>query len=87
MGVGDDQPHAAQASADQLAKERAPELQVLGRAYLDAYHLALTAALDPDRDQHRHRDHAPVLAHLLKGGVQEEVGVVAIEAAIRKAWT
>src|SRR5579859_5552538 len=45
----------------------------LGRSDVDAHYLALARGTNSDRDQHRHRDHAPVLPHLLEGGVQEEV--------------
>ena len=41
--------------------------------------LALACGAHPDRDQHRHRDHATVLSDLLEGGVQEEVWELAIE--------
>ena len=63
-----------------LAQELEPELVVLGRTDIEAHHLAFARGADPDRDQHRHRDHPAVLAHLLEGGVQEQVGELAVQA-------
>ena len=45
MRVGRNQSDPAQATADELAEEGLPELQVLGRADVDADHLATAADL------------------------------------------
>ena len=43
VGVGDDQAHAAEAAAGELAQELKPELVVLSRADVDADHFTFTA--------------------------------------------
>jgi hypothetical protein len=50
MGVGGDQPDAAQTAADQLAEKGPPELQVLGRSHIHTHHLAFVSGLYPGRD-------------------------------------
>jgi hypothetical protein len=82
--VRGDQADAAEAAADQLTQEGPPELQVLGRTHVQAEHLAFPAAPDAGRDEHRHRDHAPVLPDLLEGGIQHQVGVLAVEGPAPK---
>jgi len=74
-------PEAELAEAIVSRLEAIPAALDEGWANLDADHLTLAAGLDPGRDQDRHRDHAAVLAHLLEGGIQHQVGVLGVEAA------
>src|SRR3712207_7572453 len=52
----------------------------LGRADVHAQHLTATVAVDADRDDHRHRDHAAVLADLHVGRIEPEVRPVAFRS-------
>ena len=84
MGVGDDQLDAAQAAARELAQELGPERLGLGRADVHAEHLAPAVAVDADRDDHRDRDDAAVLAHLHVGGVDPEIRPVALDRPVEE---
>lgn len=59
MGVGDDEPDAAQASAHQAAEEVEPEGLGLRGADGHAQHFAPPVAVDADGDGHGDRDDAP----------------------------
>ena len=87
MGVGDDEPHAPQAAARELAQELRPDRLGLGCADLHAKHLAAAVAVDADRDDHRDRDDAPAATDLQIGRVDPQVGPVAFDRAIEKAFT
>jgi len=78
--IGDDEADSSQAAADHLTQELEPELVVLGRPDIDSHDFPLSRGTNPDRDQHRHRDHPAVLPDLLEGGVQEQVRELAVEA-------
>src|SRR5487761_479287 len=82
MRVGSDQANPAQATADELAEEGSPELEVLGGADVHTHDFTFAAGLDAGRDQDCHRDHSAVFAHLLEGGVQHQVGVLGVESTI-----
>ena len=84
VGVGDDELHAAQAAAGELAQELDPERLGLRRADVHAEHLAPAVGVDADRDDHRHRDDPPVLAHLQVGRVDPEVGPVALQRPLEE---
>ena len=83
MGVGDDQLHAAQAARRQGAQEVEPEGLRLRGADRHAEHLAPAVAVDADRDGDGDRDDAPGLADLHVGGVEPEIGPVALDRAGR----
>ena len=74
VGVGDHQPHAAEAPVSQRAQERGPEHLVFAVADIDAEHF--TVAVDGDRggDDDGAGDDAMVVAGLDVGGVQVHVG-------------
>ena len=79
-----DQLDAAQAAAGELAQEGGPEGLGLGGADVHAEHLAPAVAVDADRDDHRDRDDAAVLAHLHVGGVDPEIGPVALDRPVEE---
>jgi hypothetical protein len=69
MGVRDDELDAAQAASCEFTQERSPERLTLGRTDIHAENLASAIAVDADRNNHRDRDTAAVLAHLHVGSV------------------
>ena len=79
MGVRDHQLDAAQATAGELAQKGGPERLGLRGADIHAEDLAPAVAVDPDRDDHGGRDDAALLAHLHVGGVDPQVGPVALD--------
>ena len=56
----------------------------LGGADVHAEHLAPAVAVDADRDDHGDRDDAAVLAHLHVGGVDPQVGPVALDRPVEE---
>ena len=76
MRVGDDQPGAAQAAADQALQERGSEDLCLRRPDMQAHDLPFALC------DHRHRPDLPTLALLKVGRVQPEIGLVADERAL-----
>ena len=84
--VGDQQLHATQPAPDQRAQELGPEGLGLRRA--DRHLLQdLAAALVVDGHSHGHRDRddASGLAHLHVGGVEPQIGPVALQRSIEEA--
>ena len=81
-----DELDAAQAAPAQLAQELGPEGLGLRGADVHAQHLAPAVGVDADRDDHRHRDDAVVAAHLHVGGVEPEVGPVALDRAVEEGF-
>jgi hypothetical protein len=79
MGIRGDEADAAQAAAHQLAEKLEPEFQIFGGPHVGAEYLALTRSAHPHRDHHRHRHHPAVLAHLLEGGVEQQIGIIAAQ--------
>jgi hypothetical protein len=75
VGVAGHELHAREAARRQVAQEAQPELPVLAGPDVQPQHLALTAGVDPDRDDDRHRDDPAVVAHLDERGVQPHVRV------------
>ena len=57
----------------------------LGRADRHAEHLAPAVAVDADGDGDRNRDDAAVLADLEVGGVDPDIGLVALDRAVEKS--
>ena len=84
MGVGDDQLDAAQAAPAQLAQELGPEGLGLRGADLHAEHLAPAVAVDADGDDRGNRDDAAVLADLHVGGVDPQIGPVALDRPVEE---
>ena len=76
MRIRDHQPHTLQAPALQVPQKRRPEGRVLRRAGIDAEHLALAVGRHADRDDRRHRAHPTVLADLVVGRIDPEVGML-----------
>ena len=76
MRVGDDQPGAAQAAAEQALQERGSEDLCLRGADMQAHDLPFALC------DHRHRPDLPTLALLKVGRVQPEIGLVANERAL-----
>ena len=60
VGVGDDELHAPQAAAGELAQECRPEGLGLRRADVHAEDLPPAVGVDADRDDHGDRDDAAV---------------------------
>ena len=79
VGIGHDQLDAAQAAAGELAQERRPEGLGLGGANIHAEDLATAVTVDADRDDHRDRDDAAILAHLHIGGIDPQIRPVALD--------
>ena len=84
VGVGDHQLDAAQAAPRELAQELGPEGLGLRGADIHAQHLAPAVGVDADRDDHRHRDDAAVLARLHVGGVDPQIGPVALDRPVEE---
>jgi hypothetical protein len=81
MGVGDDQLDPAQATAGELAQERRPKRLGVGGANVHAENFAPAITVDADRDNHRNRHDAAILAHLHVGGVDPQIRPVALDRA------
>ena len=77
--VGDDELDAAQATAGELAQECGPERLGFGGTDVHAENLAPAVTVDADRDNHRDRHDAAVLAHLHVGGVDPQIRPVALD--------
>jgi hypothetical protein len=82
VGIGDDQLDAAQAAAGELAQERGPERLGLGRSDVHAEHLAPAVTVDANRNNHRDRHDAAILAHLHIGGVDPQIRPVALDRSL-----
>jgi len=82
--VGDDQLHSGEAAALEPAQEVNPEGLGLRGADGHAQHLTPTVGVDRDGEGHRDRDDAPGLAHLHVGGVDPEIGPVALDRALEE---
>ena len=75
MGIADHQQHPAQPAADQAAAELQPEGLGLAGAAHQAEHALLAAVPDADGDHRGLADDAAVLADLVVGGVEPDIGV------------
>lgn len=64
VGIGHDQLNAAQAAAGEFTRERRPERLGFRGANIHAENFAPAVTFDADRDDHRDRYDAAVLAHL-----------------------
>jgi hypothetical protein len=79
MSVADRKLDADQTALDQPAQEVGPERLGLGLADIDRENLASAGVVDAVRDHQRLVDHAPAGADLLDLGVEEQVGVAALQ--------
>ena len=77
--VADGELHADQAAGDEAAEELGPERFGLGLADVDREDLPPPALMDAVRDDERLGDDAAAVADLLHLGVQEQVGVAALQ--------
>jgi len=84
VGIGDDQLHAPQATAGELAQERHPEGLGFGRADVHAQHLAAAIGIDADRHDDGDRHDAAGLADLHVGGVDPQVRPVAFNRPVEE---
>jgi len=84
MRIRDHQLHAAQSAAGKLAQECHPER--LGFAVTDIHpeNLPPAIAVDADGDDHRDGDDAAVLANFHVGGVDPQIGPVALDRTIEE---
>ncbi len=69
MGVRNDELHAPETTAGELAQEGGPERLGRGRADIEAEHLAPSVAVGPDGHNHGDRHDPALLAHLHVGGI------------------
>ncbi len=84
MRVGDDELDATQAASRQLAQELRPDRLGLRGADLHAQHLAPAVGVDADGDDDGDRDDAPAAAHLQVGGVDPQIGPVALDRPVEE---
>ena len=84
VGIGDDQLHALEATADQGLEEAGPKGFRFGRADLKPDDLTPAVGVDRDGDYRRHRDDPPALALLEIGGVQPEIGPFAFQGPLQE---
>ena len=79
MGIGDDQPDPAQAAAGEATQELDPECLRLAVADGHAEHLAPAVGVDADGDDDRDRDDVVVAPGFDVGGVEPDIGPVALD--------
>jgi hypothetical protein len=79
MGVRDDELHPAQAAAGEAAQELDPERLGLAVADGHAEHLAPAIGIDADRHDHGDGDDLVVAPDLHVGGVEPDIGPVALD--------
>lgn len=84
MRVGDDELDAAQSPPAQAAQELGPEGLGLRGACIHSENFTTSIGVDADGDDRRHRDDAAVLARLHIGGVDPQIGPVALERSLEK---
>lgn len=85
VGVGDHEADSLEASLDEVAQEASPENVVLRRSGVAAEHVAVTVAVDPDGNDGCDRDDAAQLSHLVEGGIEPHVGILALDGAGQEA--
>lgn len=85
MIVRDHQSDPAQAAACKRAQEFHPKGLGFRGARGHVQHLAPAVAIDADGNDHRHRDHPAVLAHLDVGGAEPDVGPIALQRTVEEA--
>ena len=76
--IGDHQLHAAQAAANHALEEGRPERLGFRRTDVQPNDLALAIGVGGDGDYRRDRDDAATLALLEVGGVEPEIGPLAL---------
>jgi len=86
MRVGDHQLDTAQAPPCELAQELGPDRLGFGSAYFHSQNFAATIRVHPDRDDDGDRDDAPATPDLEVGGVDPEIGPVALDWPIKEGF-
>ena len=81
MRVRDHQLHAPEAAAGERAQELDPERLGLAVADAHAQHLAPAVGINADGDDDRDRDDVMVSPGLHVGGVEPDIGPVALDRA------
>ncbi len=84
MGVGDHQLDAAQPAVRERTQKVGPEWLGFRCAHLHAEHVTAAVGVGADGDYGRHRDDPADLAHLQVGGVNPQVGPVALDRALQE---
>ena len=84
VGVGDDELDAAQAAPRQLPEEGGPEGLGLRRTDIHAQHFAPAIGIDADGDDDGDRHDAAGLADLQVGGVDPQIGPVALDRPVEE---
>ena len=84
VGVGHDQAHALETALDQRAQEAGPERLVFAGPAVHPEHPTLTGGGDADRDHAGDGDHAIELAHLVEGGIEDDVGALVLDGSVAK---
>src|SRR5215210_7339776 len=79
VGVGDRELDADQAALDEASEELGPERLGLGLADVDREDLAAAGLVDAVRDHERLVDHAAAVSDLLDLGIEEQIGVGALQ--------
>jgi hypothetical protein len=82
--IRDHQLDAGEPPPLELAQELDPEGLGLRRADRHAEHLAAAVGVDRDRDGHRDRDDSAGFAHLHVGGVDPEIGPIALDRPLEE---
>lgn len=72
------------ATPSERAHEGGPEGLGLERTDVHAQHLASAVAVEDQRDDHRHRDDSPVLAHLHVSLIDPEIGPAALDRPVEQ---
>ena len=86
MRVGDDEPDAAQPSSCELTKELCPERLGFRRSDVHAEHFPPAVTVDAHGDDDGHGDDPAVLADLHVGGVDPQVGPLALDGAVKEGF-
>jgi len=86
MSIGDDELHAPEAAPGKLAEKGRPERLCLRRPDIETQDLAPTIAVGSDRYDDGDRHDPALLAHLHVGGVDPEIGPVALDRPVEEGF-
>ena len=84
VGIGDDQLDVLQAAPDQALQEAGPKGLGLGGTDLETDDLAAPVGVDRDGDYRRHRDDPAAFPLLQVGGVEPEIGPIALQRPLQE---